>query len=315
MCNWQKISTPERCDGYYRNYSMAWNLGLLVGYLLGAVLVLFLGSDFLVIVIAWVCACLMIPTAYLIENRDTPLTFIDNCAVIIIGRASAVPLDIHSYRSTPIDKGIYNYGEITEEQTQKSSSSTNGNHLLSSFSFTLVVFAALSFSILKSFYTFVFPYFLEMQALSSYWVYIVIFFQQFIQFILIRWLSNRSLKNRWNIFLIGFVLGWSFTFLFFIAPSLWFITVITIIIGAVHAMLYTLSTQIMLDKGTKTGSSKYANHYEAIIGAGFGITPIMAGYIVEFNILLNFPIIGLLIFICFTICYVLGKRVFAYNKI
>ncbi len=66
--------------------------------------------------------------------------------------------------------------------------------------------------------------------------------------------------------------------------------------------------KIMLDWGTKTGSSKYTTINEVMVGAGFGITPIIAGYVVEWNIYANFSFVSIFSLV------VLGITFYVYKK-
>ncbi|MCK4384443.1 MAG: hypothetical protein KAW66_14175, partial [Candidatus Lokiarchaeota archaeon] len=51
--------------------------------------------------------------------------------------------------------------------------------------------------------------------------------------------------------------------------------------------------KIMLEYGTAQDTSKYATINEILIGAGFGLTPIIAGFVSEINIYSIFLFLGI----------------------
>ena len=73
--------------------------------------------------------------------------------------------------------------------------------------------------------------------------------------------------------------------------------------------------KIMLDYGTVKNTSKYSTINEVIIGMGFGITPIIAGYVAEIDIYSMFSFIVLLgIVIFFYFIFVSKKIKWANNE-
>ena len=49
--------------------------------------------------------------------------------------------------------------------------------------------------------------------------------------------------------------------------------------------------KIMLDYGTAKNTSKYSTINEIVIGMGFGVTPIVAGFVAEVNLYVIFAFI------------------------
>ena len=64
----------------------------------------------------------------------------------------------------------------------------------------------------------------------------------------------------------------------------------------------------IVDWGSKTGSSKFTTMNEVIVGIGFGITPLIAGYIVEWDIYVNF-----IVLIIIGLCVLIGS-IFLFKK-
>jgi MFS family permease len=56
------------------------------------------------------------------------------------------------------------------------------------------------------------------------------------------------------------------------------------ILGLFLGLIHGVGLKIMLEYGTAENTTKYSTINEVIIGMGFGLTPIIAGYVVEFYI-------------------------------
>jgi hypothetical protein len=105
--------------------------------------------------------------------------------------------------------------------------------------------------------------------------------------------SHRKLSVPISVMVITFSM-----LLIFIFRQVVLISIISISMGLFFGLIHGVSMKIMLDYGTAKITSKYSTINEVIIGMGFGITPIIAGYVAEisiysmfsFNVLLGIPI-------------------------
>lgn len=70
----------------------------------------------------------------------------------------------------------------------------------------------------------------------------------------------------------------------FIVGYIWYIALIFAFAGLFFGLIHGTSMKIMLDYGTVKNTARYSTINEILIGIGFGITPIIAGFVVEVNI-------------------------------
>jgi MFS family permease len=66
--------------------------------------------------------------------------------------------------------------------------------------------------------------------------------------------------------------------------DIWYISVLTAVVGLFLGFIHGVGMKIMLEYGTANNTGKYSTINEIVIGIGFGITPIVSGYIVEYEI-------------------------------
>ncbi|MHA1191341.1 MAG: hypothetical protein ACTSP9_03480 [Promethearchaeota archaeon] len=79
-----------------------------------------------------------------------------------------------------------------------------------------------------------------------------------------------------------------------------FITIISIATGLFFGLIHGVAMKIMLDYGTAKNTTKYSMINEIMIGVGFGLTPIIAGYVAEVDIYLIFMFVVFLGVVIFT---------------
>jgi MFS family permease len=74
------------------------------------------------------------------------------------------------------------------------------------------------------------------------------------------------------------------TFTIVLIGDIWYISITTAIIGLFLGLIHGVAMKIMLEYGTAENTSKYATINEILIGMGFGLTPIVAGYVIEVSL-------------------------------
>ena len=71
------------------------------------------------------------------------------------------------------------------------------------------------------------------------------------------------------------------TFTIALLGNIWYISIITAVVGLFLGLIHGVGMKIMLEYGTAENTSKYSTINEILVGMGFGLTPIIAGYVVE----------------------------------
>jgi MFS family permease len=257
LSQWQKISSPEKAKKDFRNFNFSWNsgfiLGLLVGYIWG-----FFWDDYFAMIIAWSLSFLLIPISFFI-NKDSKINI------------SKDELEIH------LENPIY-------EEDFKMISKQNSNSSMIIYPILFSWIGIIFLSSTKSIFQFTYPVFLKQNSLSSQSTYLVSGGLQLAQLIGLVSINAMSVYKRKISVIIGMIsiITISFTLLF--VSSIWYIAIIIALTGLFLGFIHGTSMKIMLDYGTTKNTAKYSMMNEIIIGVGFGVTPIVSGYVVEVNL-------------------------------
>jgi len=261
LSRWQKLSTREKAKKNFRNFNFSWNLGFVIGLILGFVWTLLL-NDYISLIISWCLSFLLIPVSFFI-NKDS---------VIQIPKE-----EIQIHLENPI------IGEDFKMIAKKNSKPTMMSFPIV-FSWIGIIFLATS----KSIMLFTYPVFVKLNSLESYSTYLV---QGGIQ---LAQLTGLTLINVMNVYkrkismLSSFAVLIVITFTIFYIGSIWYIAIIFAISGLFFGLIHGTSMKIMLDYGAKKNTGRYSTINEIVIGIGFGVTPIIAGFVAIINIYLIF---------------------------
>jgi len=132
---------------------------------------------------------------------------------------------------------------------------------------------------------FIFGYPILLKALLSdeysYLTYLVQCGIQFMQLLGLTWINSMKIYSRkiaTLVSLIGVVL---IAFTIVLLGNIWYISIITAIVGLFLGLIHGVGMKIMLEYGTAENSTRYSTINEIIVGMGFGLTPIIAGYVME----------------------------------
>ena len=272
LSRWQKISSPERAKRNFRNFNFSWNFGFIFGLLIGYIWVLFL-SDYVSMIISWSLSFILIPLSFFI-NKDS------------VTHIPKEELEIH------LENPIY-------EEDFKMLSKTNSNSSMMIypilFSWIGIIFLATS----KSIFLFTYPLLLRQNSLESHSTYLVQGGIQLTQLIGLTWITVMHVyKRKISVFIsISALVVVSFTI--FSVGNIWYIAVIFAVSGLFFGLIHGTSMKIMLDYGAAKNTARYSTINEIIIGIGFGVTPIVAGYVALVNIyaIFVFPITTGIIFL------------------
>ena len=257
LSRWQKISSPERAKRNFRNFNFSWNFGFIFGLLFGYIWVLFL-SDYVSMIISWSLSFILIPLSFFI-NKDS------------VTHIPKEELEIH------LENPIY-------EEDFKMLSKTNSNSSMMIypilFSWIGIIFLATS----KSIFLFTYPLILRQNSLESHSTYLVQAGIQLAQLIGLTWINVMHVyKRKISVFIsISALVVVSFTI--FSVGYIWYIAVIFAVSGLFFGLIHGTSMKIMLDYGAAKNTARYSTINEIIIGIGFGVTPIVAGYVALVNL-------------------------------
>jgi hypothetical protein len=72
-----------------------------------------------------------------------------------------------------------------------------------------------------------------------------------------------------------------------------YISIISASVGIFIGLIQGTSLRIMIDYGAAQNTKKYSTINEILKGIGFGLTPIVAGFIAEFNSYANFGFLSI----------------------
>ena len=104
------------------------------------------------------------------------------------------------------------------------------------------------------------------------------------QLIGLTWINVMNVQKRKIAVVIGLTGIILISYSIFIVGYIWYIALIFAVAGLFFGFIHGTSMKIMLDYGTAENTAKYSTINEILIGIGFGVTPIIAGYVVEVNI-------------------------------
>ena len=257
LSKWQKISSSDRAKKNFRNFNFSWNFGFIFGLLIGYIWS-FTWNDYSAMIFSWSLSFLLIPISFFV-NKDSKI------------HISKEELEIH------LENPVY-------EEDFKMISKTNTN---SSMMIYPILFSWIGIIILtttKSIFQFTYPVFLKLNSMEPHSTYLVQGGIQLAQLIGLTWINVMNIYKRKISVLISSISISIISFTIFFAGSIWYIAIIFAVTGLFFGLIHGTSMKIMLDYGTAKNTAKYSTINEIIIGIGFGITPIIAGFVVEVSI-------------------------------
>ncbi len=257
ISKWQKISSSEKAKKNFRNFNFSWNFGFIFGLLIGYIWS-FTWNDYSAMIFSWFLSFLLIPISFFV-NKDSKT------------HISKEELETH------FENPIY-------EEDFKMISKTNTN---SSMTIYPILFSWIGIIILtttKSIFLFTYPVFLKLNSMEPHSTYLVQGGIQLAQLIGLTWINVMNIYKRKISVLISSISISIISFTIFFVGSIWYIAMIFAVTGLFFGLIHGTSMKIMLDYGTAENTAKYSTINEIMVGIGFGVTPIIAGYVVEVSI-------------------------------
>ena len=256
LSKWAKVSTAEKSKKNFGLFNLSWNSGFISGLIIGF-LWAFAWSDFLAMIISWTLSFLLIPVSFF----------------IIKDKNKSISKEIVIYQS----EDPLSHLDIKEDLLVNSQTPMIVYPVL--FSWFCIIFLTISKSI------FIFGYPIIVKALLSeefsYLTYLVQGGLQLMQLLGLTWINSMKIYSRKIASLISIIAIALATITMALLSNIWYISIITAIIGLFLGLIHGIGLKIMLEYGTAENTTKFATINEVIIGMGFGLTPIIAGYVIE----------------------------------
>lgn len=261
ISKWQQMSSAEKSKKNLSLFNLSWNLGLIFGLMVGFFFSFFL-NDYRTMIIGGILSFLLIPVSFFVEKEiKSPES---QNKILTQSESSLSPLNIEADFVSNSNRSFVIYPIL--------------------FSWLCMIFLTTSKSIL----IFGYPLFLKIFESPSYLTYLIQAGIQLIQLIGITWVTSINLSNIKKVTLIS-VLGLSIIALTIILiGNIWYISIIIIFAGLFIGFVQGVGMKIMLDYGASENTTKYSVINEIVTGMGFGITPIIAGFVAEVNLYFNY---------------------------
>ena len=261
LSRWQKISPREKAKKNFRNFNFSWNSGFIIGLAFGFVWT-FLLSDYISLILSWSLSFLLIPISFFI-NKDS---------VIQIPKE-----EIQIHLENPII-----------EEDFKMIAKTNSTPTMMSFPILFSWIGIIFLSTSKSILLFTYPVFVKLNSLDSQSTYLVQGGLQLAQLFGLTWINVMNVYRRKISTFFGVTVLIVIVFTIFFIENIWYIAIIFSFSGLFLGLIHGTSMKIMLDYGATKNTGRYSTINEIVIGIGFGVTPIIAGYVVTVNLYIIF---------------------------
>ncbi len=261
LSKWQKVSNIEKSNKNFKHFNFSWNSGFLLGLLVGYTWA-FVWNDYFAMIASCGMSFLLIPVSLFLKKE---------LSVSLSNQEPHIQVDstishIEIKENTPMI--IY--------------------PIL--FSWIGIIFLAIA----KANFLFSYQIFLKASAITSTPTYLVQFGIQATQLIGLTWINSMKINNRKMSVLISIIFVILFSSLILFFDDIWFISIISVSTGLFFGLIHGTSMKIMLEHGTAKNTSKFSTINEILVGIGFGVTPIIAGYVAEINIYFMFLFLSLL---------------------
>jgi MFS family permease len=282
LSKWQRTSSIEKSKKNFALFNISWNSGFILGLILGFVWALF-WSDFLAMIIAWMLSFLLIPVSFLINKGSKH----DSLGEKVIYQTE-----------DPIS-----HLDIEEDLMVNQNTPMVIYPIL--FSWTAILFLTIS----KSTFAFSYPILLKAFEGPSYLTYLIQFGLQSTQLIGLTLINSMNVYRRKLASFTGVIFVAVLAFGILFIRDIIYISIVSASIGLFLGFVHGTGMKIMLEKGAAQDTSKYATINEVLIGAGFGITPIITGFVSEVSIYPVFAFIGIFGLVILTLLIYLSRTV------
>lgn len=303
ISSWEKQYESSSEINLLKRFNNSWNSGLISGYIFGYIFVQYLGSDFTILIISAGLSFFMIPTALLLE-KGNEFTIINNRAVII--QDFKIRSQHIQQKSPPLPStSVSRLNTPLEENPNK--------YAYSKMPIVMAYLAIVVYASAKSIIKFALPYHFKFAELNSSWVYFVVLFQQVLQIVGLNIMS--SLKTKKYAFFSGLSTLLLVSVLIMLDPGIIIIAGLAILSGLAVGLMQGLTQRIVMDYTKARNSTKYTMINEMSTGIAFGIMPVIAGFLLEINMIWDYVLlIGILLVVGAIILNLSNKYIQTYEK-
>ena len=269
LSKWQ-LSNPKKSVQNFKNLNNATYAGFTLGLSVGFVLSFIISNELAVLIVGLFISVFTIPLSFMIEKTKR-------------------------IQETHIDKNN------NHMEKRKKAELTILFPIILSWLGTIYVFSS------RAFYNFTYPYFYYGNGHEDWisMIYLVTIFQYLGSIFAINFIISKKIHFKKNSFLIGIIVIFLFSFIVVWNHDTWVISVIIGLSGFFFGIISGISQKIMLDYVSVTGSKIYTIINEVLIGVGFGIMPLISGYLISWDlwggitvIFVVLSVFSLITFIC-----------------
>ncbi|MFX0026053.1 MAG: sugar MFS transporter [Candidatus Hermodarchaeota archaeon] len=261
LSRWQKVSNIDKSNKNFKHFNFSWNSGFLLGLLVGYTWA-FVWNDYFAMIASWGISFLLIPVSFFLTKES---------------RVSSSEQEPH----IQVDSTI-SHIEIKK------------NHPMIIFPILFSWIGILFLAISKANFLFSYQIFLEAISNDSTPTYLVQFGIQATQLIGLTWINSMKVYKRKISVFISTIFVTSFSSLIIFFNDIWVISILSMSTGLFFGLIHGTSMKIMLEHGTAKNTSKFSTINEILVGIGFGLTPIIAGFVALINIYFMFLFLSLL---------------------
>jgi len=300
VSNWQRAGPPAFTNKYFQNYGLSWNSGILLGDIVGFFIVFSgQGNEFLALIISVILMAFMIPCSFAMECP--------NC-IKFSGTKGVVSLTIE--RGQDPTGNMFREADTTVEPSNEPRAENKrvASSFLLAFPALFYLIGTLVYSYVRSIYPLIVPLVYNTAGVPSAMVYLFTFFYQAIMMVTIMTWSRLSARSGYYTWFLAMILNVSFLAWLWAFPGVISLTIAYVVTGACSGWLYNFTSKIMLEYGAAKNSLNYATFYEFFNGIGCTISPLLAGYIADVNIVANYPVNLVIIIGLFVVLFILGKN-------
>jgi len=262
-------SPMDKQSKYAANYNLSWNLGVLNGFLLGAIVLFFIDDVEIIFFIA-------------------PLILILASVIALIFFQE--PPNINSQTSS-YDKYDLRIEELDSQDKNEFSKY--------SISITVPLLLGACYCISRSSIGLLYPIKSEILGLETYTIYVFFFFMflgQTIFTVISSHLTMKSLKRMSFISLVGVILIIT-SFGMIITFNIFLYLILFLLIGCCNGLLIGITVKLFIALNVKYQTSKYSSIHASLMGISLLFPPILIGFIAAIDLTLGFYSVSIAILI------------------
>ncbi|MBD3253914.1 MAG: MFS transporter [Candidatus Lokiarchaeota archaeon] len=270
-------NTQHDHSKYVAKYNFSWTFGVLLGFLMGAIVLFFVNNILYIFYIAPV------------------LVFIASLTVIIFFQESVSDRESRTLNSASGDSNLSIYNDESVSKKYKLNDKQDLRNL-QNYKIPLIVpiIFVIGYCFARTSVNFIYPIKSEILQFPSYTAYLLAFFSLITQITTITLSSYLSLRNLKRIPLISLVSLCVVVFLLGITQNFYVFVFLLFVLGFFNGVLYGASLKLVLYLNIQKNTSKYASINESIIGLSFMVGPIIAAYVAHFSINWSFYLFSLI---------------------